>query len=164
MKKTLDEVLAEAAIRDIQMRYCRGADRMDFDLMRSCFHADATIDFVGESDVDGFIEMGRKALPAYVMTTHNTGNQLVEVTGDTAWAEHYAVATHRLAADAKGPERDFVASMRYVDRLECREGEWGIVRRTLVMDWARTDPVGEPRYESKSHGGKRDRSDLSYLR
>lgn len=164
MRKTLDQVLAEAAIRDIQMRYCRGADRMDFELMRTCFHPDATIDFAGESDVDTFLEMGRKSLPAYVMTTHNTGNQLIEVTGDTAWAEHYAVATHRLAADAQAPERDFVASMRYVDRLECRDGEWGIVRRTLVMDWARTDPVGEPRYAGKSHTGKRDRSDASYAR
>lgn len=164
MKKTLDEMLAEAAIRDIQMRYCRGADRMDFDLMRTCFHLDATIDFAGESDVETFLEMGRKSLPNYVMTTHNTGNQLVEVTGDTAWAEHYAVATHRLAADDSGPERDFVASMRYVDRLECRAGEWGIVRRVLVLDWARTDPVDGPGYAGKSHIGRRDRGDLSYAR
>lgn len=162
MKKTLDEVLAEAAIRDIQMRYCRGADRMDFDLMRSCFHPDAVTDFFGVSDVDGFIAMARQALPGFVATTHNTGNQLVEVTGDTAWAEHYAVATHRIAADDKGPERDFVTAVRYVDRLECRDGEWGIVKRKLVFDWGRIDPVGDMRYEPKSAGGRRDRSDPSY--
>ena len=37
MKNTIDELLAEAAIRDVQMRYCRAVDRMDFDLLRTCF-------------------------------------------------------------------------------------------------------------------------------
>lgn len=163
MKKTLDEVLAEAAIRDIQMRYCRGADRMDFDLMRSCFHPDAVTEYFGETDVDGFIEMGRKALPGFLCTTHNTGNQLVEVTGDTAWAEHYTVATHRLPADETGPERDFVTAVRYVDRLECRDGDWRISRRTLVFDWGRIDPIGDLRYEPKSLAARRDRDDPSYV-
>jgi hypothetical protein len=164
MKKTLDEVLAEAAIKDLQMRYCRGADRMDFELMRSCFHPDAKTEFFGETDVDGFIEMGREMLPAYVVTTHNTGNQLVEVSGETAWAEHYAVATHRIAADAEGPERDFVTAVRYVDQLECRDGDWRIARRKLVFDWARIDPIGDRRYDGASSNGRRDRNDPSYAR
>lgn len=164
MKKTLDEVLAEAAIKDLQMRYCRGADRMDFDLMRECFHVDAVTDYFGESDVDGFIAMGRKALPGFLHTTHNTGNQIVEVSGDTAWAEHYCIATHRLAADEAGPERDLVTAIRYVDRLECRDGDWRIARRTLVFDWGRLDPIGDMRYAPKSTPGRRDRGDPSYVR
>ena len=48
MQKTIDEVLAEAAIRDLQRRYCRGVDRLDWHMVRSVFHDDAepTMDFL----------------------------------------------------------------------------------------------------------------------
>jgi len=106
--------------------------------------------------------MGRQALPAFVKTTHNTGNQNVEVTGNTAWAERYTVATHRLAADDTGPERDFITSVRYVDRLECRDGDWRILKRVSVLDWTRVEPVGDIDPEPAVLTGKCDRSDVSY--
>ncbi len=164
MRKTIEDLLAEAAIKELQIRYCRGADRMDFELMRSCFHPEAVTDYFAETDLDGFIDMARRSLPGFASTTHNTGNQLVEVDGDTACAEHYTLATHRIAADDAGPERDLVTAVRYVDRLECREGDWRIARRRLVFDWGRVDPVGQMRYEPKSQPGSRDRSDPSYRR
>ena len=165
MKKTIEDVIAEAAIRDVQMRYCRACDRMDWDLLRSCFHADATTHygFFGGS-VDDFIASAQQALPHFVATTHNTGNQNVEVAGESAWAEHYTVATHRIAADEARPERDFITAVRYVDRLERRDGDWRIARRELILDWHRSDPVVsiEPRPDVQP--GKRDRSDASYSR
>lgn len=163
MKKTLEEMLAEAAIRDIQIRYCRACDRMDFDLLRSCFHPDATTryGFFGGS-VDAFIASARAQLPHFAATTHNTGNQLVEVQGESAWAEHYTVATHRIAADEIGPERDFVTAVRYVDRLECRDGDWRIVHRELILDWTRSDPVAVIDPQPAVQGGLRDRGDRSY--
>ena len=163
MRKTTEEVLAEAAIKDIQIRYCRACDRMDFELLRSCFHPDATTKYgYFGGTLDEFVASAQAQLPYFVATTHNTGNQLVEVTGDTAWAEHYTVATHRIAADEMGPERDLVTAVRYVDRLECREGDWRIARRELILDWMRSDPVVviEPRPEVQP--GRRDRSDASY--
>ncbi len=163
MQKTIEEVLAEAAIRDIQMRYCRACDRMDFELLRSCFHADATTNygFFGGS-VDDFIVSAIQALPGFLVTTHNTGNQNVVVTGDSAWAEHYTVASHRLPADAENPLRDFVTAVRYIDRLECREGDWRIAHRALILDWTRTDPVGDLPPDPDVPRARRDRSDLSY--
>ena len=162
MRKTIGDVLAEAAIKAVQMRYCRACDRMDWDLLRSCFHPDAVTQygFFGGS-VDDFIASARQALPHFVATTHNTGNQNVEVSGDTAWAEHYTVATHRIAADAAVPERDFITAVRYIDRMECRDGDWRIARRELNLDWHRSDtviPIG-PRPEVQP--GRRDRSDAS---
>jgi len=163
LRKTIEDVVAEATIKDIQIRYCRACDRMDFELLRSCFHPDAVTEygFFGGS-IDDFIESAKQQLPHFLGTTHNTGNQIVEVSGDSAWAEHYTVATHRMAADDLGPERDFVTAVRYVDRLECRDGDWRIARRVLVLDWIRSDPVVayEPRPDVQS--GRRDRSDLSY--
>jgi hypothetical protein len=163
MRKTIEEVVAEATIKDIQIRYCRSCDRMDFELMRSCFHPDATTQygFFGGS-IDEFIASARQQLPHFTGTTHNTGNQIVEISGDTAWAEHYTLATHRIAADNLGPERDFITSVRYIDRLECRDGDWRIVHRDLILDWMRSDPVItiEPRPDVQP--GRRDRSDPSY--
>ena len=163
MKKTLEELLAEAAIRDIQMRYCRGADRMDFDLMRSCFHPDATLHFgffVGS--VEEFVAMGAEMLKTYAGTTHFTGNQIVEVKGDRAWAEHYTVATHRFPADENGPAREFITFVRYIDNLEQRDGDWRIAKRVLILDSTRMDVIADPGPDPGVQRGMRDRNDVSY--
>jgi hypothetical protein len=41
MAKTIEDVVAEAEIRDVHLRYCRANDRRDAELMRGCFHPDA---------------------------------------------------------------------------------------------------------------------------
>ena len=163
MRKTIEDVIAEAAIKDIQMRYCRACDRADYELLRGCFHADATTSygFFGGS-VDDFIASAQQQLPLFLHTTHNTGNQNVEVTGDSAWAEHYTVATHRLAADADNPLRDFVTAVRYIDRMECRGGDWRIAHRKLALDWTRTDPVNPAPSDPEVPRGERGKGDLSY--
>jgi hypothetical protein len=163
VRKTLEELLAEAAIRDVQIRYCRAVDRMDFDLLRSCFHPDASADYgFFKGGVDAFVEMAVKELAAFTGTVHFTGNQLVEVDGDRAWAEHYTTATHRCPADENGPLRDYVAIVRYVDRMERRDGDWRIARRILILDSSRTDPVPDLGPGARSKGARRDRSDPSY--
>jgi hypothetical protein len=166
MGKTIDELLAEAEIRDVHIRYCRANDRRDEELMRSCFHPDAVIELHEPLTVDAFIALGRVILARYTGTWHNTGNQLVEVSGDAAWAEHYTISSHRIAASEDGPERDFVAHGRYIDRMEKRDGAWRIMRRKMIVDYTRTDPVppGEPGLGGGkgSGGGSRDRSDPSY--
>jgi hypothetical protein len=165
MKKTLDDLCAEAAIRDLQNMYCRAFDRVDMELLRSCFHPDATFDFGFYSGgVDGFIEMSVAGMPLYTSTTHATSNQLVEVRGNQVWAEHYAVTTLRLPADDQGPAREMVSNVRYVDRAECRDGDWRIAHRILLMDSnavvsaMHAAPVPPVRQSS------RDRDDPSYDR
>lgn len=162
MPKTVDDLLAEAEIKDVHIRYCRANDRRDEELMRSCFHPDAVIELHEPLDVEAFIALGRQVLGQFTVTWHNTGNQLVEVEGDVAWAEHYTTSSHRIAADEAGPERDFVASGRYVDRMERRGGEWRIARRIMLLDFSRTDPVSPNAPGFGSRGGARDRSDPSY--
>lgn len=164
MNKTIDDLLAEAAIRDLHARYCRAVDRMDFDLLRTCFHPDAKAEFgFFSGDVDAFVAMAQDSLQTYTGTTHFIGNQLVEVNGDSAWAEHYTMAAHRYAADEEGPVRDYVTLIRYVDRVERRDGDWRIARRVLILDSGRTDPVLELGPAPRAQGGRRDRSDPSYL-
>lgn len=164
MQKTMQELLAESAIRDIHIRYCRAADRMDFDLFRTCFHDDAVLEFsFFTGSVDEFIVMAEQMLKNFAITTHFAGNALIEVKNDQAWCEFYALATHRIAADEKGPDRDFITSVRYIDHMGCREGDWRIERRLCVLDWARTDPLTKGFEGDRSSAARRDRSDPSYL-
>ena len=163
MAKTIEQLLDEAAIKEVQIRYCRAADRVDTTALRACFHAHATADYGhGVWNLDEYMDHATQMMANFAATTHNTGNQLVEVDGDIAWAEHYAVATHRWPFDEKGETRDLVAGIRYVDRMERVAGEWRIARRVMVLDWHRMEPVTG--VDKDSAGGRRDRSDPSYLR
>lgn len=165
MDDAMRRFLDEEAIKKVHLRYCRGVDRMDFDLIRSCYHPDAIDDhgeFVG--GIDAFIEYARENLPTFLSTNHCVCNQLVEVEGDIAFAEHYGIAYHRLPAAAGIKEKDWIATIRYVDRFERRDGEWRIAHRRSLVDSERIAQVEETLIPPGSMAGSRDRSDPSYDR
>jgi hypothetical protein len=123
------------------LRYARGIDRLDLDLVRSCYHSDAHDDHGSyQGDVEGFIAMCESFLPRWTATQHFMGNMLIEVDGDKARAETYAVAYHRREND-DGTGKDDVFGIRYVDRFERRRGEWRIAHRVVATEWRRVDPV-----------------------
>ena len=161
MAKSVDDLLAEAEIRDVHLRYCRGLDRLDRELLRGCFHPDAEIELHETLSVDGFLALVWEMLGRYTRTWHSTSNQLVEVDGERAWAERYTISRHLIAAGADGPERDLVAYGRYIDRMEPRSGEWRIARRKMVVDYTRMEAVDPG---GTAGTGQRDRSDPSYAR
>ncbi|MEW9856472.1 nuclear transport factor 2 family protein [Novosphingobium sp. M1R2S20] len=161
----VQSLLDEDAIKRLHLRYCRGVDRMDWDLIRSCYHPDAVDDhgeYVG--GIDGFIAYAKANLPSFASTNHCVCNQLVEVRGDTAFAEHYAIAYHRLPPEGGEPERDWIANVRYVDRLERRNGEWRIAHRRSIVDADRVEVVRQGLVPPDQMRGSRDRSDPSYER
>jgi hypothetical protein len=174
MPGSASDLWAEAAIMDVQKRYCRGVDRLDFATVRACFHADAELDYghyVG--DADGFVAMAEAGLGTYSATTHFIGQQLVELDGEGdgngAWAEHYVVAYHRCPAEGGVPEHDFICNFRYVDRMEWRGGdgdtgggEWRIARRILLVDSWRRVPLPDFGPGPTMTPGTRDRRDPSY--
>ena len=142
----LQRMLDEYAIREVLNRYCRGIDRRQFDMVRSCYHPDGTDDHGGyKGGVDGFIAHCQAGLSRYERTMHFMGNLYIEVDGDKATSEAYTIAFHRLSATTspKGdrPARDHLVGFRYVDNFERRNGEWKIARRVCVFEWTRTDPV-----------------------
>ena len=149
----------------VHLRYCRAIDRRDFELLRTCYHADAEDDhgdFVG--GIDAFIEFCREGTLNFTSTSHHTTNMLVEVSGDVAYAEFYGRAYHRVAAGADGVEKDLAVNTRWVDRFEKRQGEWRIAKRLVVVDTDRVDPVVERWVPDEQYRGRRDRSDPSYGR
>jgi hypothetical protein len=121
--------------------YAHGVDRRDWDLVRSCFSDDAEAQ---GSRSTGFIEPYLAALRPgvefYPTTMHFMGNQLVELDGDTAHVETYAVAYHWKdeVAGTDHPE-NLVVGVRYLDTVQRRQDGWRITRRQVAPDW-RTGP------------------------
>lgn len=163
MALTIDQLLAKQEIADVIHRYARGIDRMDFDLVRSCYHADAYDDHGSmKGDVDTFVRGAEHFLPKFVATMHFMGNMLIDVEPDAtvARAETYAVAYHREEL-ADGSGRDDIWGIRYVDRFERRDGAWLIAHRVVAQEWRRVDPVPAGRVRGGGPGmwGTRDGND-----
>jgi hypothetical protein len=161
----LQRLLAVQDVRDVVYRYCRGVDRCDYDMIRSCYHADA-VDDHGEyiGGVDGFIAHVEANLGRFERTMHFVGNVLVDVNGSRARSEAYTIAYHRLRAGRDKPKRDFLVGLRYVDDFENRNGGWRIARRVCVFEWSRMDPVLQSRFEfGDTHvRGQRNHDDVVF--
>ena len=143
----LQELLDKQAIHDALMRYARGVDRCDADLMRSVYHRDA-FDHHGPFQgnawdfVDQFVPSSRESS---TFTQHLIGNLLIEIDGDRAHSEAYFVAyVGRMEGD-----QELIGAFggRYVDRWERRGGRWGVSHREVVHEWSRGDAVGTDPFE-----------------
>lgn len=174
------EMQDREAIWQCMLRYARGCDRFDRDLIMSAFHPDAVDDhskFVGgpAEFVDWAVGQHTKA---HLGHTHNLFNHNCEMDGDVAHAETYFMFA--------GMNREGTPLVlnggRYLDRLEKREGEWRIAYRTVVRDWGLMDERPNPDEQSsftstRAHlspavrdfmnqcpPARRDRTDPSYRR
>jgi ketosteroid isomerase-like protein len=139
----LETLIAKQEITDVVYAYARGIDRLDFELVRSCYHPDAYDDHGAfKGNVDDFIEMCEGFLPRWTATMHFMGNVLVdEITEDSARAETYAVAYHRRETTAGIEGKDDIFGIRYVDRFEKRDDRWLIAHRVVATEWRRVEPV-----------------------
>jgi hypothetical protein len=161
---TVEQLCDRQEIADVLLRYARGIDRFDLELVRSCYHPDAYDDHGDvKGSVDVFLAGAATFLPRFEATMHFLGNMLIELDGDVARAETYAIAYHRqLLGDGAG--RDDVSGIRYVDRFERRDGAWKIAYRVVVTEWRRVDPVPAGRVRGGGAGqwGSRDGADAIY--
>ena len=160
--EALAALVAKREIEEVVLRYCRGIDRMDRELVRSCYHADATDEHGGWSGgVEAFLEWVWKLLARYESTMHFVGNVLVELAGDAAVAESYGVAWHR-SPDPR-PQWNLVTGFRYLDRFERRDSAWKIARRVAVTEWSRVDDPKDRWVPPPGlRVGRRDRGDALY--
>jgi hypothetical protein len=126
------ELLDKQALYDNLMRYCRGVDRMDLDLMKSTYWPDAT-DSHGryEGSGHGWCEEAMRSREVLVSNNHHIGNVYSEIDGNRARRESmFMVVTTYLAGTPT-----MRLGGRYRDLCEKREGEWRILRRVCVWDW-----------------------------
>jgi hypothetical protein len=151
------------AIQDVTLRYCRGVDRLDMELVRSCYHPDGVDHHTGFSGPrDAYVAWVETALRRFAGTMHIVGNHLCDLDGDRAFAETYGTA-HHWGAPADDPRRNFVSGFRYVDRFERRGGVWRIAERFAVRVGPRAIAPGEwLAREGEGPIGRRDRDDPVY--
>ena len=132
----LEAALAKAEIHDLCMAYARGVDRADEALLASIFAEDSTV-------ISGVVNGSGKAfardITAFVsqnleMCFHSVANEWIDVRGDEAVGEHYALAQMVQAGT------EVLTGGRYIDRYVKRDGKWLILSRTFVADWNHSHP------------------------
>jgi hypothetical protein len=163
----LDELLAREETRDVIKRLARGTDRLDEELMASCYHPDGFDDhnsFRGNGK--DFARWVMEVLPHFAATHHFIADpHFRRIDGDVAEVDTYCIAHHVGRPDDQGQATDMVLALRYVDRFERRDGTWLIARRVCAFDWTHTTPfdttISFPFAEDFTVGA-RDRSDITY--
>lgn len=167
----IERLLAEHAIERVLHAYCRGIDRMDRELVSSCYHPDA-VDTHGsfEGGVDEFLAWVWRLLDRYEHTMHMLTNILVDIDendSDVAVCESYGIAFHSSANP--DPKLNLITGFRFADRFERRpepggaRGRWRIARRVATTEWVRADrPEARWPIPATMLRGRRDRGDVIY--
>jgi len=158
----VQELVDKEAIRHAVLRYCRGVDRSDEELLASAYHDDA-VDyhgarpFEGAAIAPGILDLVSKSR----VSQHQILNQFIELHGpEAAAAETYFTAWQTL--EYEGAERMLIAVGRYIDRFEKRAGEWRIAHRVVIVEHTQVLPAEGVFPPSRPGLGRRDRDDPSY--
>ncbi len=151
------DLCARRDIHDAVCRYMRGQDRLDPALHRSAFHDDAFVDCgLMQGTADQFVAFAQGFLADIESSQHLIGQVQLTIDGDRASGEVYFYAWHRVSE--AGEAKDLSVAGRYIDEYACRAGEWRIVKRREVVDWARTDPASDGFFAANAgiiRGGRR---------
>jgi len=144
MTRSTDETVRaladRAAIQDVLLRYARGVDRRDLNLVASCFTPDASYEgALASGTIGDALARLRDRVTQYEATMHFIGNQLIEIHADTARSETYAIAYHRLTDQGVG--KLFTVGVRYLDELTRGRDGWHIHRRVVATEWRRTETL-----------------------
>ena len=135
----IQELWDREQIHQCLLKYCRGVDRFDRELILKAFHPECLDEhgkFVGTPEE--FIEwaLGQHGA-AHLSHQHCILNHTAEIDGETAHAETYFMF---VCMNRKGKPLT-LGGGRYVDRLEKRNGEWRIAARVTLRDWAMMDEI-----------------------
>jgi len=172
---TLESLIAKQDIQEALVRYARGVDRADGELLKSAYHSDAieehgnTYTGLAHAYVDGAIERLSKLkhpMGHYLCNMHID----LDLDAGLAFVETYALTFARFDNKA-GEPNDTLTGARIVDRFECRNGAWKIAHRKIAFDWNHDVPSNETwclgMFKPDAPGmnmGQRGTGDLSYQR
>jgi hypothetical protein len=174
---TCAKVADRLAIEDLELRWCRAIDRLDLASMPSLFHPDAYDDHGAyRGDIPGLIDWLRQRHAGICFCMHQMTNVLVEFADeDNALVEACLAVVQRFVpgaaaalAPAGAPFRadrhvDLVSRARYVDRVQRRDGEWKILRRTFIQEWRQVTQLDHaPAIAPGAFSGRRDLEDFVF--
>lgn len=143
LENEVQRLVDRAAIRDVLLHYAHAVDRRDIEAVYACFTPDAAYKgALGEGSVDVALGALRERWLQYTRTMHFIGNQLIEVDGDRATSETYAIAYHQ--TDSDGEQSNMAVGVRYLDTLVRTPAGWRICRREVTREWQRVDELVLP--------------------
>lgn len=132
------------AVSQLVKVYALGIDMRDYELTRSVFAEDATVEgSASAGPINDYLPNVFKGAAAYQATQHNVTNQHVSLNGDEALVWSYAIAVHKVVPDEVRADgrRDMTLGVQYRDSCHRFPKGWLIVRRKVVVQWAEgTDP------------------------
>jgi hypothetical protein len=137
----LQELWDREAIRQCLHRYARGVDRFDRDLVMSAFHPECLDEhgkFVGDPGEFADWALAQHAL-AHLSHQHCLLNHTCDLAQDVAHCETYFM----FVSMNRAGKPITIGGGRYVDRLERRDGEWGIAARVTLRDWSLMDEIAD---------------------
>jgi hypothetical protein len=161
LEAELRTLLDKQAIHDLVLTIARGTDRYDGRLLSECIARDAVIDLGGPEPMKGaaFASALKPPSDPRPGRMHLIANVLVDVDGNSAFAESYFVSYQDILREGERATR--IRSGRYLDKFR-RDGHgWKLAQRTIVDEWARQDKVIEPVPQGR-HLGKPAPADLLY--
>jgi hypothetical protein len=164
LERQLQYLTDRQEILDCIVRTSRGNDRFDAERISASYHSDGLHE-LGQKRIPGR-DYGAHANHAHAaiseVNLHNVTMHACQIDGEVAHAESYVIG---LFLD-KGCETARILAGRYIDRLEKRDGRWGIVlRRATVeipLEGKAILPSGKTVLGSGYLKGSRDKSDPSY--
>jgi hypothetical protein len=167
MEQKLREMIDRHEIWQVMMRYGRGLDRFDRELVRSCYWDEATEDhgnWVG--GVEDFIDWANMTSAYCERHHHGMQNHSCDLQGDNAYCETYYLF---IGVRAEPPHAMSIG--RYVDHFQKRNGEWRIANRVCLIEgnFELADSALAAQTPSwyggtETQPNTRDRSDVSYAR
>ncbi len=168
LEAEVTELRDRESIRDVLYRYCRAVDRLDTEIMKSCYHEDAyDTHWFANGPAHPFSDwVIAEVLPHARTTVHSVANPIIELKGSRAFVESHVHVLHEVVEPGVEPEMEVIHQLtecRYLDLFEKRDGEWKIFYRHVVRDNLQNfrvpadDPVRVPEAL-----GRRDKSDPVY--
>jgi hypothetical protein len=143
----LRRLLDASAIQEVMLRYTRAADRNDPELMKTIFWDEGTDDHgMYSGSAKGFFERAYRNRDLLSARYHIIGTpRIVERLGDAqAKVETYFHYVGVFVGEGDGTIQS--CGGRYRDVFERRNGEWRVLRRVTIYDWALAKPY-EPGWE-----------------
>ncbi|OBH56083.1 nuclear transport factor 2 family protein [Mycobacterium sp. E2479] len=132
LRNQVKRLADRAEICDCMQRYARGIDRQDRALLRWAYHDGAIDDHVGfVGEVDDFIDWALAYHGSQTRYQHYLLNHTADI-DDEAHTETYYLF---IGTDREPANHMTVSGGRYVDRLQRRDGRWGIVDRVCLVEF-----------------------------
>lgn len=165
----LQQLLDKQDIEEAILKYARGIDRMDEKLIASVLHNDAVFEHfdLPEEGLRGAAEIAAQTMVLGSWITggsHFLPQTLIELEGDVAWAETYALTC--VLTGEPGKQQVYVRGTRLFHRMERRgDGLWKIAYRTGRHDgFEIRQPLPPSTYDrgNPEVAGQQGHSDLFY--